>query len=178
MACSSRSWHWVRFVFPRHDPLRTGVPTRRSHARMRAGGPAGVDEFEDRGNWRWRSRWVRFGNRLALKVTVAWVLIPFVLIVRRWPIAGERRPRPQCCSRRSRGMSLRGIRLRDPGRAPWLGPTMRVSGSERSRRRIGFVFPRTRTWLGVGRPVVHADWVRLGILGLDSFGDSHLLAFP
>ena len=50
-------------------------------------GLRGWDEFEDRGDWRWAA----FGGfvlstGLALKVTSAWALIPFVLIVRRWPI--------------------------------------------------------------------------------------------
>jgi Dolichyl-phosphate-mannose-protein mannosyltransferase len=50
-------------------------------------GLRGWDEYEDHGNW----RWAVFGGfvlaiGLALKVTVAWALVPFVLIVRRWPI--------------------------------------------------------------------------------------------
>ena len=45
------------------------------------------DEYEESGDWRWGV----FGGfvlstGLALKITVAWALIPFVLIVRRWPI--------------------------------------------------------------------------------------------
>ena len=51
-------------------------------------GLRGWDEFEAGGNWRWAT----FGGfvlavGLALKLTVAWSLIPFVLIVIRWPIA-------------------------------------------------------------------------------------------
>ncbi len=51
-------------------------------------GLRGWDEFEEQGNW----RWAVFGGfvlatGLALKITTSWVLIPFVLIVRRWPIA-------------------------------------------------------------------------------------------
>ncbi len=50
-------------------------------------GLRGWDEFEDRGDW----RWAVFGGfvlslGLAQKITVAWALIPFLLIVRRWPI--------------------------------------------------------------------------------------------
>ena len=51
-------------------------------------GLRGWDEFEASGD----RRWAAFGGfvlaiALALKITVAWALIPFVLIVRRWPIA-------------------------------------------------------------------------------------------
>jgi hypothetical protein len=50
-------------------------------------GLRGWDEFEDRGNWRWAA----FGGfvlamGLALKITVAWALIPCMVVVRRWPI--------------------------------------------------------------------------------------------
>jgi Dolichyl-phosphate-mannose-protein mannosyltransferase len=50
-------------------------------------GLRGWDEYEAGGSWRWAA----FGGfvlatGLALKITVVWVLIPFVLIVRRWPI--------------------------------------------------------------------------------------------
>ena len=50
-------------------------------------GLRGWDEYEAGGSWRWSA----FGGfvlaiGLALKITVAWALIPFVLILRRWPI--------------------------------------------------------------------------------------------
>jgi 4-amino-4-deoxy-L-arabinose transferase-like glycosyltransferase len=50
-------------------------------------GLRGWDEYEDQGDWRWAA----FGGfvlstGLALKVTAAWALIPFALIVRRWPV--------------------------------------------------------------------------------------------
>jgi Dolichyl-phosphate-mannose-protein mannosyltransferase len=51
-------------------------------------GLRGWDEFEATG----RGRWAAFGGfvlatGLALKITSAWALIPFVIIVRRWPVA-------------------------------------------------------------------------------------------
>lgn len=50
-------------------------------------GLRGWDEFEEKRNWRWAA----FGGfvlsiGLALKITVAWALIPFFLMVRRWPV--------------------------------------------------------------------------------------------
>ena len=49
-------------------------------------GLRGWDEYEESGDWRWAA----FGgfvlsSGLALKITVGWALIPFCLIVRRWP---------------------------------------------------------------------------------------------
>ena len=50
-------------------------------------GLRGWDEFEATGDRRWATfGGFVLGTGLALKVTVAWTLIPFVLIVGRWPI--------------------------------------------------------------------------------------------
>ena len=51
-------------------------------------GLRGWDEFEATGN----RRWAAFGGfvlatGLALKITSAWALIPFAMVVRRWPVA-------------------------------------------------------------------------------------------
>ncbi len=47
----------------------------------------GWDEYEAGENWRWAALGgFVLSVGLALKITVAWALIPFVLIVRRWPI--------------------------------------------------------------------------------------------
>ena len=50
-------------------------------------GLRGWDEYEESSDWRWAA----FGGfvlstGLALKITVGWALIPFFLIVRRWPL--------------------------------------------------------------------------------------------
>ena len=50
-------------------------------------GLRGWDECEASGKWEWGAvGGVVLATGLALKITVAWALIPFVLIVRRWPI--------------------------------------------------------------------------------------------